>query len=186
MKELIIMKRLIPTIALLAIGLLTSSCERQAEAQNSQPGSQPSLMNSLPIEPAPNPEDAKRQLPPLNTDPLPGFPPPANPAADIGEQVAAEKALKLAVIDFKATNPKVIKSSLMSYKEARQQLSEPIEEDHPLFNTPVRVIEISGTFKRRSHRPSQKEVPTSTPTFTKGYIILRAADGFLLLTKVVR
>ncbi len=180
------MKILISTIALLAIGFLTSSCERQAEAQNSQSGSQPILMNSLPIRPAPNPEDAKRQLPPVNTDPLPGFPPPANPAADIGEQVAAEKALKLAVIDFKATNPKVIKVSLMSYKEARQQLLEPIEEDDQLFNTPVRVIEISGTFKRRNHRrPSQKEVPTSTPTFTKGYIILRAADGILLVTKLV-
>jgi len=143
-------------------------------------------MNSLPIEPAPNPEDAKRQLPPVNTDPLPGFPTPANPAADMGEQVAAEKALKLAVIDFKATNPKVIESSLMSYKEALQQLSEPIEEDHPLFNTPVRVLEIAGTFKRRSHRTTQEEVSTSTKTFTKGYIIFRAADGLLLFTKLVK
>lgn len=143
-------------------------------------------MNSLPIEPAPNPEDAKHQLPPVNTDPLPGFPPPTNPAADIGEQAAAEKVLKLAVLDFKATNSTVINSSLMSYKEARQQLSEPIEEDHPLFNTPVRVLEISGTFKRRSHRPFQEEVSTSTPTFTKSYIILRAADGLLLFTKLVK
>lgn len=139
---------------------------------------------NFPIEPAPNPEDAKRQLPPVNTKPLSGFPSPANPTADIGEQVAAEKALKLAVIDFKATNSKVIKSSLMSYKEARQQLSEPIE-DHQLFNTPVRVIEISGTFKRRSHRPSQEEVATSTP-ITKGYIIFRAADNLLLFTKLVK
>lgn len=58
----------------------------------------------------------------------------------------------------------------MSYKEAGQQLSEFIEEDQHLFNTPVRVIEISGTFKRRSHRPFQSEVPTSTLAFTKGYI----------------
>lgn len=137
------------------------------------------------MEPAPNPEDAKRQLPLLDTAPLPGFPPPANPSADIGEEVAAKKALEIAVKSFKAANSKVIKSSLMSYKEARQQLSLPIE-DHALFNTPVRLIEISGTFKRRSHRPSQSEVPTSTPTFTKGYIILRAADGFLILTKVVK
>lgn len=144
-----------------------------------------SLMNSLSIEAVPNPEDAKHQLPPVDTEQLPGFLPPANPAADIGEQVAAEKALKLAVIDFKATNSKVIKSSLMSYQEARQQLSEPIE-DQQLFNTPVRVVEISGSFKRRSHRPSQEEVATSTPTFTKGYIILRAIDGLLLFTKIVK
>ena len=143
-------------------------------------------MNLSPIEPAPNPEDDQRQLPPVDTSPLPGFPPPANPSADIGEQVAVKKALEIAVKSFKAANAKVIKSSLMSYKEARQQLSEPIEEDHPLLNTPVRVIEISGTFKRRSYRPSQEEVPTSTSTFTKGYLILRAADGFLLLTKVVK
>lgn len=139
-----------------------------------------------PIEPAPNPEDDKRQLPPVDTTPNPSFPPPLTPSADIGEQVALNKALEIAVKSFKAANAKIIKSSLMNYKEARQQLSEPIEEDHPLFNTPVRVIEISGTFKQRSHRPFHKEVSTSTPTFTKGYIILRAVDGFLLLTKVVR
>lgn len=139
-----------------------------------------------PIEPAPNPEDDKRQLPPVDTTPNPSFPPPLTPSADIGEQVALNKALEIAVKSFKAAKAKVIKSCLISYKEAQQQLSEFIEEDHPLFNTPVWLIEISGTFKRRSHRLSQSEVPTSTPTFTKGYIILRAADGFLLLTKVVR
>lgn len=139
---------------------------------------------NLPIEPAPNSEDAKRQLPPKNTNQLPGFPPPANPTADIGE-LAGEKALKIAANTFKATNSKIIKSSLMSYKEARQQLSIPIEEDHPLFNTPVRVIEISGTFRRRNHRPSQDEVSTSTPSI-KGYIIFRAADGLLLSTQLVK
>lgn len=142
---------------------------------------------NFPIEPAPNPEDAKRQLPAVNTAPLLGFPPPANPLADIGEQVAAKKATELAVIDFKATNPKVIKSTLMTYKEAQQQLSEPIiEEDHSLFNTPVRLVEISGSFKRRRSRPSQKKILTSTPTFTKAYIILRSADGLLLFTKLVK
>jgi len=144
-------------------------------------------MNLSPIEPAPTPEDAKRQLPPVDTSPLPGFPPPANPAADIGEQVTTKKALKIAVKSFKAANSKLIKSSLMSYEEARQQVSEPIERDHPLFNTPVRVIEISGTFNRRSRRPSQEEVPTlTTPTFTKAYIVLRAADGLLLVTQLVK
>ena len=73
----------------------------------------------------------------------------------------------------------------MSYKEARQQLLEPIEEDHQLFNTPVWVIEISGTFKRRSHRPSQAAA-ISTPTFAKDYIIFRAADGLLLFTQLVK
>ncbi len=141
-------------------------------------------IDSFSIEPAPNPEDAKRQLPLVDTEALPGFPPPANPTGDIGEQVAVEKALKLAVIDFKATNSKVIKSSLMSYKEARQQLLEPIEEDQ-LFNTAVWVIEISGTFKRRSHRPSQAAA-TSTLTFAKAYIIFRAADGLLLFTQLVK
>jgi hypothetical protein len=142
-------------------------------------------IGSFSIEPAPNPEDAKRQLHLVDTEALPGFPPPANPTGDIGEQVAVEKALKLAVIDFKATDSKVIKSSLMSYKEARQQLLEPIEEDSQLFNTAVWVIEISGTFKRRSHRPFQ-EAATSTLTFAKAYIIFRAADGLLLVTKIVK
>ena len=143
-------------------------------------------MNPYPMKPAPNSEDAKRQLPPVDTAPNPGFPPPANLSAHIAEQVAAKKALEIAVKSFKAANAKVIKSSLMSYKEALQQLSEPIEEEHLLFNTPVWVIEISGTFKRRSHRPSHSEVATSTPTFTKAGIILRKADGFLLLTKVTK
>lgn len=142
-------------------------------------------MNPSPIELAPNPEDDQRQLPPVDTSLLPGFSPPANPSADIGEQVAV-KTLEIALRSFKAANAKVLKSSLMSYKEARQQLSEPIEEDDPLSDTPVRVIEISGTFKRRSYQPSTEEVPTTTPTFTKGYIVLRAADGILLLTKVVK
>ena len=142
-------------------------------------------IDSFSIEPAPNPEDAKRQLPLVDTEALPGFLPPVNPTNDIGEQVAVEKALRLAVIDFKATNSKVIKSSLMSYKEARQQLLEPIEEDDQLFNTAVWVIEISGTFKRRSHRPSQ-EAATSTPTFAKAYIIFRVADGLLLSTQLVK
>lgn len=142
-------------------------------------------IDSFSIEPAPNPEDAKRQLPLVDTEALPGFPPPPNPTGDIGEQVAVEKALKLAVIDFKATNSKVIKSSLMSYKEARQQILESIEEDNQLFNTAVWVIEISGTFNRRSHRPSQAAA-ISTPTFAKAYIIFRAADGLLLFTKLVK
>lgn len=74
----------------------------------------------------------------------------------------------------------------MSYQAACNQLSEPTEEDDPLFNTSVWVIEISGTFTRRKSRPSPEKATTSTPTFTKGYIVLRAADGLMLVTKVVK
>lgn len=130
-------------------------------------------------EPAPNPEDAKRQLPPVNDDPLPDFSPPANPNADIGEKVASETALKIVANRFKAINSKVIKSSLMSYKEARQLGSEPIQLEHPLDNTRVRVVEISGNFQVRV-RPSRQGALASSLSYTKGYIILRAADGLRL------
>jgi hypothetical protein len=70
----------------------------------------------------------------------------------------------------------------MSYKEALQQQSEFIEEKHPLVKTPVRVVEISGTFKVRNRQRSQQGEPTSALTYTKGYIILRAADGLQLRT----
>jgi len=142
-------------------------------------------MNFLPIEPRPNLEDTKRQLPPVDIVPLKSFPPPAISSADITEQVAVERALKIAANRVKVANLKVTKSSLMSYQEACQQLSEPIEEDCLLFNTTVWIIEISGTFKRRNHRRSQEEVLTSTPTFTKAYVVLRAADGLLLITKAI-
>lgn len=56
---------------------------------------------NFPREPAPNPEDAKYQQPHPNTGPLLGFPPPANPNADIGEEVAAESALKLDLMTLK-------------------------------------------------------------------------------------
>jgi len=147
-----------------------------------QSNSQSSPMNVLPTDPVPNPEDAQHQLPPGNTEPNQGFLPPANLNADVGEQVAAQTALKIAAKRFIASNSTVIKSSLTSYNEARQKLSMPIEKEHQLFNTPVRVIEISGTFKRKSRQRSQNQVLTSTPTFTKGYIILRAADGLLLFS----
>ena len=104
---------------------------------------------------------------------------PADPTADIGESVAAETALKIVAKRFKATKSTVIKSSLMSYKEARQLGPDPIEEDHPLVNTRVRVVEILGSFQVRG-RPSPQGVPASTLSYTKGYIILRAADGLPL------
>ncbi|GAB1541003.1 hypothetical protein NUACC21_36720 [Scytonema sp. NUACC21] len=139
-------------------------------------------MNVPPTESVPNPEDSERQLPSGNTEPNQGFSPPVDKNADMGEKVAAETALRVAAKRFIASNSAVIKSSLTTYNEARQQLSMPIESDHQFFNTPVRVIEIVGTFKRRNHQRSQKKVITSTPTFTKGYIILRAADGLLLFS----
>ncbi|BAZ19067.1 hypothetical protein NIES4071_109520 (plasmid) [Calothrix sp. NIES-4071] len=185
MKKLITMKKLILTIGLFAIGLTTTSCESQAIAQKNQSNSQSSPINVPPTEPVPNPEDVKRQLPPGNT-PNEGFFPPADPNADVGEKVAAETALRIAARQFIASNSAVIKSSLMSYNEARQQLSMPIEETHQLFNTPVRVIELNGTFKSIDRRRSQEKVPTSTPTFTKGYIILRAADGLLLFSHFLK
>ncbi|MEH2238110.1 hypothetical protein [Nostoc sp.] len=101
---------------------MTSLYKNQVVAQNSPSDSQLSPMNVFPTEPAPNPEDSKRQLPPLNTDSLLGLPSPANPTADIGEQVAAKTALEIVAKRFKAINSKVIKSSLMSYKEALQKL----------------------------------------------------------------
>lgn len=85
------MKKAILTIVLFLIVLFTSSCESQVIAQKNQTSSQVSPMNA---EPAPNSEDIKGQLPPVNNEPLPDFSVPANPNADIGEQVAAEIALK--------------------------------------------------------------------------------------------
>lgn len=161
----------------LQLEFLHLQCESQVIAQKNQTSSQVSPMNA---EPVPNPEDTKGQLPPVNNEPLPNFSVPANPNGDIGEQVAAERALKIVIGKrFNASNSKVIKSSLMSYKEARQLGLEPLREDHPLINTQVRLVEISGTFQVRD-RPSRQGVPTSTLTYTKGYIILRAADGLRL------
>ncbi len=67
----------------------------------------------------------------------------------------------------------------MSYKEACQLGTEPLREDDPLINTRVRVVEISGNFQVRG-RPSRQGVLTSTLTYTKGCVVLRAADGFPL------
>lgn len=89
----------------------------------------------------PEPEDANRQPPLVNMEPLP-VQPPANPS-DIGDSIAVEKAIK-AVARYRGS-PNVIKSSLMSYREALQ-LGEPsaVADDDELANTPVRVVE--GSF----------------------------------------
>ncbi len=128
--------------------------------------------------PAPNPEEPSRQLPPTSYETLRGFLPPANPEADIGDRDAAQRAINIAATRFGECNPRVIKNSVMSYREAFRLGAEPLDsEDDPLASTPVRVVEILGTFKRRRGRPRQAE---ASPTFTKGYIILRAADGLPL------
>lgn len=143
-------------------------------------------MNPLPVEPGINPEDIERQLPAVDTFPLPGFPPPSNPAADIGEQLSVDKALEIASNRFRATESRVVESALVSYEDAARRLLGPIEIDRSLRSTPVRVIELSGSFQRRSRSPFQEEASTSIPTFTKAYIVLRAADGVLLIAQTVR
>lgn len=171
---------------LMAIGLTISLYERQARAQNEQLDSQISPMNPLPVEPGVNPEDVGRSLPPVDTSPLPGFPSPSNPTANIDKQVAIDKALKIASKRFRATNSRVVKFSLTSYEEAAEQLIGSVGTDRSLLNTPVQVIELSGSFGRRSRSRFQEEVSTPTPTFTKAYVVLRAADGALLIAKTVR
>ncbi|MEI1375141.1 hypothetical protein PQG02_21045 [Nostoc sp. UHCC 0926] len=173
------MNKLIPSIGLLAIALLASSCESQVIAQSFKPVNQLPPVNTSAPSPAPNPEDANRQFPTTSRATL-GFPPLANPAADIGERDAAQRAISIAVADFGESKPRVINNSVMSYREALRQGSEPVEvsEDDPLVNTQVRIVEISGNFQVRGRR--QKGASTSTEAYTKGYIILRAADGLQL------
>ncbi len=141
-------------------------------------------MNGSPKDSAQNSEEIKQQLPLLNTDPLPSLPSPANPTGDIGE-LAVQIALDTVIKRFKAINSKVIKSSLVSYKEALQELPEPVGEDHPLAKTQVRLIEISGTFQGKNRRLRAGETRSSR-TFTKAYVILRKADGSLLGTTLLK
>ncbi|MBV6623822.1 MAG: hypothetical protein KI793_12950 [Rivularia sp. (in: Bacteria)] len=136
-------------------------------------------MNGSPKDSAHNSEEIKQQLPLLNTDLLPSLPFPLNPTGDIGEQVAVQIALDRVTKRFKAINSKVIKSSIVSYKEALQELPEPVSEDHPLAKTQVRLVEISGTFQGKNRRLRAGKT-RSYRTFRKAYVILRKADGFLL------
>ena len=173
------MKEPLLTIGLLTIGLVASSCKQQVIAQAPQPDSQRVPMNSPTPEPAPDPQDANRQLPPTSRGSK-GFPPPTNPAADIGERGAAQRALGVVAARYRESNPRVIKSSVMSYKEALQLGSEPLSvaEEDELANTSVRVVEMTGVFKVRNH--ARREAPASTLSYTKAYVILRAADGLEL------
>ncbi len=141
-------------------------------------------MNGSPKDSAQNSEEIKQQLPLLNTDPLPSLPSPANLTGDIGE-LAVQIALDTVIKRFKAINSKVIKSSLVSYKEALQELPEPVGEDHPLAKTQVRLVEISGTFQGKNRRLRAGETRSSR-TFTKAYVILRKADGSLLGTTLLK
>ena len=139
---------------------------------------------NIPIEPELIPKDTGRQLSSVDTSS--GFPSPANPTADIGEQVAIDRALEIASNRYKATNSEILKSSLMSYEEAQKQLLESTETEDPLFNPLVWVIKISGSFQRRGRSSFQGEVQPPIPTFTKAYVVLRAADGLVLATKAVK
>jgi hypothetical protein len=171
------------TVVLLAMGLFISSCAKQVEAQDNRQVEPSSPMNSQSIEPAPNPEDDKFKPPHPNTGRIQELPLPANPNADIGKEVSVKRALKLAELNYKTSNAKVIDSSVMSYRDAIQKLSGWLAEDDPTANTSVRLIEISGKFNRKKHPRFQKNASSSSPTFTKGFIIIRAADGYLLFTQ---
>ena len=99
---------------------------------------------------------------------------------------AVDKALEIALKRFNATESRVVDSTLVSYEEtAERLLGSIVGIDRSLLNTPVWVIELSGSFQRRSRSPFQKDVSTPTPTFTKAYIVLRAADGALLIAQAV-
>lgn len=143
-------------------------------------------MNPLPVEPGINPEDVGRQLPSVDTSPLPGFPAPSNPTADIGEQVAVDRALEIASKGFKATGPRVVESNLISYEEAAERLIGYVETDSSLLDTPVWVIELSGSFQSNRRSPFQEDASTPSPTFTKAHIVLRAADGLVLIRRAVK
>ncbi|MGC1394346.1 MAG: hypothetical protein WA828_08695 [Coleofasciculaceae cyanobacterium] len=134
----------------------------------------------------PDPQDVNRKLPSTSRGSK-GFSPPTNSAADIGERGATQKALGMVAARYKERNPRVIKSSVMKYKEALQLGTKPlpVAEGDELANTSVRVVEMSGVFKvrnqsRRERNQSQREVPASTLSYTKAYVILRAADGLEL------
>ena len=174
---------IISLFILMTIGMAAFLYEKQARAQNKQIDSQSLPMNSLPVEPGINPEDVGRQLPPLDTSPLPGFPVPSNPAANIGEQVASDRATEIASRIFKSTDSTVTESSLMNYEEAAELLLVDVETDDSLFMTSVWVIELSGSFQRSRRGPTQEESPIPAPTFSKAHIVLRAADGLVLITQ---
>lgn len=63
---------------------------------------------ALEIMSAPNPHNGKFELHTVDNEPLPGLPKEINPGADIGEEVAIQKAL-LTLATYRATNPTVIR-----------------------------------------------------------------------------
>lgn len=82
-------------------------------------------------------------------------------------------------------SPNVIKSSLMSYREALKLGLEPIAvaDDDELANTLVRVVEMTGVFKTKIPSFRQQGV-TATLIRTKAYVILRAADNLRLCIRL--
>ncbi|BAZ14329.1 hypothetical protein NIES4071_61720 [Calothrix sp. NIES-4071] len=124
---------------------------------------------------APNPPYGNYELSSVDNEPLPGLPKEMNEGADIGEEAAVQRAL-LTGARFKATNPTVIRCTLMTYFEARKFV-EPIDNDDPDAQIQVRLVEMSGTFQGSRHR---RGMQTSTRCFNKAYVILRASDGLRL------
>lgn len=134
-------------------------------------------MNPPTTPPAPDPDDANHQSPPIGNA-VHGFPPPLNPHVIISQLDAIQRAL-LEAGRYGENNPEVIRSRVMSYQDALQLMPEStsVAEDDELANTPVLLVEMAGAFKIRS-RPRRVAAPTQP--FTKAHIILRAADGLAL------
>lgn len=127
--------------------------------------------------PAENPNLDTSQFPPIGAPPT-NLPLPENLSADVGENEAVQRALKIAEGKFGASNPPVISAKLMTYKEAMQLEPEPLVvlEEDPLSNMLVRVVEMKGAFKVRSVPQRVK----SPPTFTKALIVVRVPDALIL------
>lgn len=95
----------------------------------------------------PDPQDANRQLPPTSRG-AKGFSP--TNAADIGERGAIQKALIMVAARYKERNPRVIKSSLMKYKEVQLGTEPLVVAEDNLANISVWVLEMVGVFKVRN------------------------------------
>lgn len=171
--------KFVSIFVLLVLGFSVSSCEEQVKAQITRLDSQLSPMNvpSPSGPPAENPNLDTSEFPPIGAPPT-SLPLPKDLSADIGENEAVQRALKIAEGRFGANNPQVVSAKLTTYKEAMQLGPEPLEvlEQDPRSNMLVRVVEMKGAFKIRS-MPAHAKTP---PTFTKALIIVRAPDGLIL------
>jgi hypothetical protein len=102
------------------------------------------------------------------------FPEAKNPSEDIGEKKSEELSVKFIEKEFRGKNIKVYSNKKMTYKQSLLEGEEPqiIDQQNPLANTPVRVIEATGNFEVLSHPQG-----VTPPKFTKARKILREADG---------